>query len=244
IPLQTEVCKSFLSTRMKKQAKFKEEEDSLIIIKFYRFFGIRIAERIKNLPITPNQITTISILLGIIAAIMFVFGNYLFSIISLVIIQISILLDFADGPLARRKQMTSILGKWIDYNGDLLMDQLILFFAALGLFLQTNNNLVLIFGSAAILTKSLLYNLNVGRVTFLKEPENIPGGKFNFFRQFIPIRFFIHTLFLIAVLINKLLIFFIFISFYQLLFFIAGLFYIGNKIKKIDKENKHGKEDN
>ena len=224
---------------MKSKLKFKEERDILVIIKFYRFFGVKIAEVLKNTSISPDLVTILSMIFGIIAAFMFIFGDYLLSIIGLILIQVSLVLDLVDGSLARRKQMFSTFGKWIDYNGDLFMDLLIFFFAAIGLFYQTKNNLILIFGATTILTKSLLYNLNISRVIFLKEIENIPGGKFNFFRQFIPSRFLIHPLFLIAVLTNNLLIFFIFISFYQLFFFITGLFYLGNKIKKLDKKDKH-----
>lgn len=52
-------------------------------------------------PVTANQVTILWVLLGLFSCFLFTFGKYWISILACVLIQIHILLDYVDGPIAR-----------------------------------------------------------------------------------------------------------------------------------------------
>ena len=79
--------------------------------------------------ITPNDLTYISGLFGLLGAISFTRGQYLFFIIGAVLAQLSSIVDGADGMLARAKSMGSEYGAHLD----LLLDRIIDFFILSGI---------------------------------------------------------------------------------------------------------------
>ncbi len=73
-------------------------------------------------PITPNQITSMSLGTGIIAGFFFSNGSYLSSVAGALTFQLSNILDNCDGDIARAKNMKSVFGGWYDIVSDLLTD--------------------------------------------------------------------------------------------------------------------------
>jgi phosphatidylglycerophosphate synthase len=63
---------------------------------------------------TPNQITVVSLLLGILAAIAFAFGTRAGLITGAVLLQVAFMTDCVDGQLARYTRQFSALGAWLD----------------------------------------------------------------------------------------------------------------------------------
>ncbi|MET1101558.1 MAG: CDP-alcohol phosphatidyltransferase family protein, partial [Pyrodictiaceae archaeon] len=90
-----------------------------------RYVNRRISMRITkaiihyNLPLTPNQVSVISFLLSIIAAALILLGQYLWGGI---LVQISSIIDGADGELARALGKASRLGGLLDSIFDRLAD--------------------------------------------------------------------------------------------------------------------------
>lgn len=72
----------------------------------------------KETPVTPNQVTTLSALLGIAAAYFFSLGDARSMIQGGIIFEISRILDSVDGELARAKGMASDWGRIVDGIGD------------------------------------------------------------------------------------------------------------------------------
>ncbi len=72
---------------------------------------------LKHTPITPNQVTLISVLFGLAAAWEFSLGNLKGLVTGGVLFEISLVLDCVDGQLARAKNMASDLGRLIDGIG-------------------------------------------------------------------------------------------------------------------------------
>jgi phosphatidylglycerophosphate synthase len=64
--------------------------------------------------ITPNQITLLSFAIGLISALFFLKGEFLYNILGVAIFQFSAVLDCCDGEVARIKSMQSRLGQWLD----------------------------------------------------------------------------------------------------------------------------------
>lgn len=70
--------------------------------------------------ITANQITVLWVMLGIFSCSLFAFGKYWLSIIGCLLIQLHILLDYVDGPVARAKNLfynNPIKGVYIERIG-------------------------------------------------------------------------------------------------------------------------------
>jgi len=97
-------------------------------------------------PFTGNFLTFLSFLFAIAAAILFAFGTYVFAIIALVLFEISIFLDYSDGVLARAKNQSTIYGDWLDRTSDFVKDSFIFLAIGFGLYLQTQNYLMLTLG--------------------------------------------------------------------------------------------------
>lgn len=70
-------------------------------------------------PLTPNQVSVMSALIGVAAsAVILLGGAWATSLLPLVILQLSMILDCCDGDVARLKLKFSRLGEWLDSMGD------------------------------------------------------------------------------------------------------------------------------
>lgn len=69
---------------------------------------------LKNTPVTPNQVTYFSVLVGFASGYAFSFASTLSLMIGGVLLEFTLLLDCVDGQLARAKNMASDWGRLID----------------------------------------------------------------------------------------------------------------------------------
>ena len=92
------------------------------MFKYRKKIDEKIAEKaVKYLvqtSITPNQVSTFSLLLAAFAAVFFSFGIYFFSVIGSILFILSKFLDNVDGQLARELKTTSKFGWYYDYFSD------------------------------------------------------------------------------------------------------------------------------
>ena len=100
------------------------------IFPLVRHLSYRLTPILLKTPITPNQITTISLLLGLICAACFTQGNWIAGIIGGLLLVASYTFDNCDGEIARLKNMSSEFGAKLDDMSDWIVDAS--FFAALG----------------------------------------------------------------------------------------------------------------
>lgn len=82
------------------------------------------------LPITPNQITALSLILGVWACYLFYVGDHKNTLIAAILFTFSYILDNCDGSIARLKGLTSEFGKRFDTFVDWFVNNL--FFVMLG----------------------------------------------------------------------------------------------------------------
>ncbi len=95
-------------------------------------------------PITPNQVTIISILSGIIAALFYLKGTASGFVVAGLLVTFKDILDSADGQLARAKQLQSRTGRFLDSIGDFVVDAAI--FGSIGWTLyKLNDNWLMLF---------------------------------------------------------------------------------------------------
>lgn len=64
--------------------------------------------------LTPNQVTTFSLLLAVLAALAFAVGETAWNVVGAVLLQASFTFDCVDGQLARFSRQFSTLGAWLD----------------------------------------------------------------------------------------------------------------------------------
>ena len=123
--------------------------EELLDIFFYRPMSFLFVKLIYSTNITPNQISIVSMLFGILTGVMFGFGTYQFFIFGAVALLISNVLDCADGQLARLKKNGTGIGRIIDGFIDYITGLSIYVGIGIGLSIATGNYLY-VWGITAI----------------------------------------------------------------------------------------------
>ncbi len=98
-------------------------EEGLISRHINRKFSRILSTWLTRTPVTPNQVTVVSFLLGLVGAALFMLGQPLWAGLT---VQLASIVDGADGELARLKLKTSAWGGFLDSLLDRYADGLIL----------------------------------------------------------------------------------------------------------------------
>lgn len=96
-----------------------------------RHLSYRLTPLILRLPLTPNQVTALSMLFGLLGAACFLAGTWEWGMAGGLLLTLGYTLDNCDGEVARAKNMSSEWGARFDDFADWLVDTA--FFAALGI---------------------------------------------------------------------------------------------------------------
>ncbi|HBT99524.1 MAG: CDP-alcohol phosphatidyltransferase [Thermotoga petrophila] len=143
----------------------RKSTDGWISSLINRRFSSRITNLIleKNWQITPNQMSFISFLVGVLA-----FPFYLLKVpwIAGILVQVSSVLDGVDGELARARNMSSNWGAFFDTMLDRFVDILAVLGLSLYGYLKDGPSLSLLFWSVLAVSGSLMvsYLHSVGKV--------------------------------------------------------------------------------
>lgn len=163
-------------TELRKLTQSSRESDVRREIWFsplFRFFSVYITNLLIKTKITPNQISFISVIIGIIGGICFSFGSGLPSICGSLFLFLAFLFDHVDGEVARYKKMCSLTGLTFD-----MFSQCVIFIAALiGISigsLKESGSLFLIVGFmvAILYLLSVLLSTSTLRVAALAKLHN------------------------------------------------------------------------
>ncbi len=119
----------------KKQFQKPKEQDFFFTWHFQRKISGLAAVGLQNTFITPNQITMLSILIGLYSFYYFFQGGAINDLIGILLYQFSFLLDCVDGDLARLRgnNKVKLSGMYFDYLRALLLEPLLPVFLAIGL---------------------------------------------------------------------------------------------------------------
>lgn len=101
-------------------AKAREVEDP-IDRNVYRPIAYVVVGLLRSSPVTPNQLTAFSTVLGMIGGIFWLFGSHGAMVTGGVLVLVSSILDGADGMLARVKKIQSQIGRAVDGSADMLV---------------------------------------------------------------------------------------------------------------------------
>ncbi len=95
---------------------------------------------------TPNQITIMSLIVGIFSAFSFLKGTWTYLILGAFLFEFSFILDYTDGRVARLKGLNSSFGAYLDVLSDFIRYFFMVLFLAYGQYLLTKDVSFLLLG--------------------------------------------------------------------------------------------------
>lgn len=128
-----------------------KDTDGFMARNVERPISLRIARRLASTGITPNQVTLLSVGIGLCGALFFLSAYWLWQTIGALLFLAHSILDGCDGELARLKFQESRFGGIIDYWGDNVVHIAVFACIAIGWSLSIGASWPLLFGVAAAL---------------------------------------------------------------------------------------------
>lgn len=124
--------------------------DSMMDRLMSRFISRQLTRLFLKTSLTPNQITLLSLLLGLGSALCFFQGTYYSGIAGAILLLVSAWVDCTDGEIARLKFMETPWGAKLDIVCDNIVHCFVFFSIGMGLFFQTGENLYKVYGGLAV----------------------------------------------------------------------------------------------
>lgn len=106
--------------------------DGFFSVFVLRKFSKLITKLAVKIHITPNQVTTLSLGIGLYSAYLFARGSFWSILMGALVLQLSIIIDCVDGELARYTRRFSELGGWLDAVTDRVKEYMALLGLAYG----------------------------------------------------------------------------------------------------------------
>lgn len=151
------------------------------VIKVERYLNRPLASLVVrlvyNTPITPNGLTLFSFFLGLLAVFSLSQGKYIYFILGGIGIQLSSIMDCADGMLARSKNMCSEFGSHLDIFLDRIMDFSMIIGVSVGVYRALDNENLLVLGFLAAGLYLLQVNLFYLTNSYLQRKEKGQTGE-------------------------------------------------------------------
>ena len=107
--------------------KLKKNTDGPISTILNRPLSLRLSKILLKTRITPNQISVLSFVIGLVGASFFFIGEYFYLVLGGILIHIHSIVDGCDGEVARLKLRQTKYGAWLDSVLDRYVDAIIVF---------------------------------------------------------------------------------------------------------------------
>lgn len=150
----------------------KADLDGFVDRYFNRKVSTPLTRLFLQMGLSPNAITVLSLLIGLVAAGSFALGSYVAGIIGGLLFQLSAIVDCCDGEVARLTNRQSRFGRQLDLAADNLVHMAIFIGIAWGIYLQQEaverSWLPLVLGAAAVVGNGFAFWL-VPRALILRE---------------------------------------------------------------------------
>ena len=131
--------------------KLKKDTDGPVSKILNRPISLRITKLLLKTGITPNQISVLSTVIGLVGASFFFSGEYFYLILGGILIHIHSIVDGCDGEVARLKLRQTKYGGWLDAVLDRYVDAAIIFGLAYGYWNMTGDMTIWIIGFSALI---------------------------------------------------------------------------------------------
>ena len=116
-----------------------------------RFISRQLTSLFLKTSYTPNQITFLSLIIGLAAALCFFYGGHNMGIAGSILLLVSAWIDCVDGEVARLKFMTSEWGAKVDILSDNIVHCSVFFAIGMGLYFSTGESIFKYLGLLAVL---------------------------------------------------------------------------------------------
>lgn len=215
---------------------------------FYRKISIVFVWIFSRIALTPNHVTIISSIFGILAAIGFAAGENEYIFLGGIMSQVYMILDCTDGLLSRVKRNSSKFGAVFDIVSDVFINNAVMFGIGIGLYVQTQRLEILIIPFMALFGMNMtVVTHNSQMLVYRNEPLRDSsvikelGSRKKFLRDIIiksalsgSFQYFIIG---IGAFINKLLWSTVILAIIQNIYWIslAFLIYLSNRNQRIHK---------
>lgn len=117
---------------------------------FYQQIAFYITTLLVKTKVTPNSVTYLSLLIGVLSAFSIYIGHLYLSVF---LLNISFILDCVDGQIARAKQLQSEFGMWLDNISDRVVENIIL----IGMFFIQSDNNIFVVGIVLLIFLNMYY---------------------------------------------------------------------------------------
>jgi 1L-myo-inositol 1-phosphate cytidylyltransferase / CDP-L-myo-inositol myo-inositolphosphotransferase len=124
-----------------------------------RFISRQLTSLFLKTSFTPNQITFLSLFIGLAAALCFFLGGHKMGIAGSVLLLVSAWVDCTDGEIARLKFMTSEWGAKLDIISDNIVHCSVFFAIGMGLYFSTGESIFKYLGMLAVLGTLMAFML-------------------------------------------------------------------------------------
>lgn len=114
-----------------------KETDSVVDHNFNRPIGRAMSKALIHTSLSPNAVSVIGTIIGVLAAWCFTHGEAHLMILGALLLQLSAVIDCVDGDIARILHKETKAGKWIDLGGDQLVHLLLITGIGVGLYRMT-----------------------------------------------------------------------------------------------------------
>jgi phosphatidylglycerophosphate synthase len=134
-----------------------------------RFISRQLTRLFLNTSMTPNQITFLSLLIGLGSAWSFYQGTYTSGLIGALLLLVSAWVDCTDGEIARLKFLETPVGARFDIFCDNIVHFFVFFSIGMGLFFQTGEPLYKLYGGLAVYGSLVSFMLLSGKIVQKKQ---------------------------------------------------------------------------
>lgn len=126
----------------------KEKKERGLVL-FYREISFYITKVLLYTPISANQVSLLAMVVGLIASVLFVFGNPWFSLIGAFLLYLWLIGDFCDGNIARYRGTVGGIGGTLDWLNIRVVPHILFICLAIGIYNQLSDPRAFVFGFSA-----------------------------------------------------------------------------------------------
>lgn len=125
----------------------RKPTDGVVSRHINRFFSLKMSKVLVNYTnATPNHISILALIVGLVGAFIILFGTYWCFVISAILLQISSILDGTDGEIAKLRLTLSLKGEWFDTVCDRITQITWCTAVFVGFYVKTGNPIYLYLG--------------------------------------------------------------------------------------------------
>ena len=154
-----------------------------------RKFSIIFTLFFVKINITANQVSSLSIVLGIISAFLFMKGTYTYYLLASLFLFLWFVLDHSDGEVARYKKQKSNLGHFLDKMMHSVIHPLVFLGIGFGLYNSSENLYWLIFGIISSFCLFLIDLTNLNKLETQVSKNLVEKDKIKTYKKFFKFNF-------------------------------------------------------